>query len=83
MSSTNSWDVVAGATNTVSAKIYEKMTDNGDGTYSYNYSVNNNGAITVIVNLANTQGVDWEWYSNYNWSGTPQLVNTIKYFNIN
>ena len=79
MSNAYNWDVVSGATNTVSNMIYEKMTDNGDGTYSYNYSVNNIGAITVIVKLANTHGLDWIWYSSFDWTGTPQLVNITQY----
>ena len=83
MSNAYNWDVVSGATNTISSIVNEKMADNGDGTYSYNYSVNNYGAITVIVKQTNAHGLDWVWYSNYDWTGTPQLVNTIKYYIIN
>ena len=79
MSNAYNWDVVSGATNTVSNMIYEKMTDNGDGTYSYNYSVINYGAISVIIKLTSVNGLDWVWYSTTDWTGTPQLVNTTQY----
>ena len=42
---------VAGSKSTLSAPIKGVMNDNGDGTYSFDYSVSFDGAVTVIVEL--------------------------------
>lgn len=44
------------------------MTDNGDGTYSYSYTVNQSGEITVLI-LMQTSGVYGEFYDNYEMTG--------------
>ena len=51
------------------------MTDNGDGTYSFQYSISVDGAITIIVQLLNGAGVKGDWYNNVNWSGAPTFTN--------
>ena len=77
------WNVVSGARSTISSQIYEKMTDNGDGTYSYSYSLTNDGAITIIVKLSTGNGVYSEWYPNTSYSSPTQKVNisSILYMN--
>ena len=51
------------------------MTDNGDGTYTFNYSVPLDGAVTVVVQLLTAGAVYGEWFANTNWSGSPGLTN--------
>ena len=51
------------------------MTDVGDGTYTQSFSVQINGALTIIIKLIDGNGVYWEWYSNTSWSGTPEKTN--------
>ena len=54
-----------------------QMTDNGDGTYSYSYSVSNDGAVTVIVRLITGTGIKWVWYNNYSFSGSPGVKHKL------
>ena len=42
-----SWDIDASVQSTLSNSIHGTMIDNGDGTYFYQYSLNNKGNITV------------------------------------
>ena len=80
---TNKWttsveyvcDLVSGARSTVSTPYYDKMIDNGDGTYSYSYTLSNDGAITVIVKLSTGNGVYSEWYPNTSWSAPTCKTN--------
>ena len=51
------------------------MTDNGDGTYTYNYSVQNDGAIAVVVKLSKITGVDSLWYGSTDFTNLV-LANT-------
>ena len=52
---------MSGSKQTLSSPISGTFTDNGDGTYTYNYSVSLDGAITIIVKLVTSKGVDWKW----------------------
>ena len=72
----NYWNTVAGAKQTISSAISAPMTDNGDGTYSYSFSLQLDGAVTVITKLLTQGGVNWAWYPNTSLSGTPILYNT-------
>ena len=80
MSDAYNCDVVSGAKTTVPSTIYDKMTDNGDGTYSYSYSVKINGAITILIKMA-SNGLKSTFYSTTNWSGTPQLTTVLSNLN--
>ena len=66
---------VAGAKQTIVTPIDQFMTDVGDGTYTQSFSVQINGALTIIIKLIDGNGVYWEWYANTSWSGTPQKKN--------
>ena len=81
MSDAYNCDVVSGAKTTIPSTIYDKMTDNGDGTYSYSYSVQINGAITILIKLATSHGLKSIFYSTTNWSGTPQLTTILPFLN--
>ena len=69
------WTVVSGAKSTLSNPLYEKMTDNGDGTYSYTYTLTNDGAVTVIVKLSTGNGLYSEWFGNINWTAPTIKTN--------
>ena len=58
------WNTDAGARQTLTTPIKGAMTDNGDGTYSFSYSVVLDGAVTVVVKLENKGIINWRWYSN-------------------
>ena len=55
---------VSGATSVIASTIVEQMTDNGDGTYSYSYTVSVPGKITVSVIVAVRKGVAGEYFDN-------------------
>ena len=82
---TNSYvcDQVAGATNTIPSFIYDKMSDNGDGTYNYSYTLSNIGAITIIVKLVTGNGLYAEFFSTHDWSGSPELTTTLETVSFN
>ena len=52
------------------------MTDNSDGTYTYNYVVNRPGKITVVVFLYKQGGIYNEFYPNTSRSGNSDY-NTV------
>ena len=83
MGSNSIWNAVPGARQTLSATIKAAMTDNGDGTYTYNFSVQLDGEVTIIVRLVNTGVVNWKWYSSTNASGSPVKTNTTSNINFN
>ena len=66
---------VSGATTVVASTIVGQMTDNGDGTYSYSYTVSVPGKITVSVIVAVRMGVTGEYFDNS--SLTPPSVQNL------
>ena len=58
------------------------MTYNGDGTYSYNYTLSVIGKVSIWVILRNTGIVYGDFYPNYSLTGSPDVSNistTIDY----
>ena len=83
MSDSYNWNVVSGAKTTISPMIFDKMTDNSDGTYSFSYSVSNNGALSILVKLVTGNGVYSIFYSTTDWTGSPQLATTLPFIYFN
>ena len=77
------WNEVFGAKQTLSAPIKATMTDNGDGTYSYNYSVLLDGAVTVIVKLNDGGIVNWKWYNNVDYTEPPTTTSILTQLDFN
>ena len=57
------------------------MNDNGDGTYSFDYSVSFDGAVTVIVELLIQGGLKVQWFPNLTY--TPPAIKSNLTSNIN
>ena len=51
------------------------MTDVGDGTYTYSFSVQINGALTIIIKLIDAGGIYAEWYPNTLYTAPTEKVN--------
>ena len=47
------------------------MTDNGDGTHTYSYQMQNDGILTISVILSNQGYIQTDYYSNEVFSGPP------------
>jgi hypothetical protein len=75
-----SWTADTSAKAVFASPIDATMTDNGNGTYSYTYTPQQSGEITVLVYLEDSLGVYFEHFDNHNWSGDP--ASTITYNNI-
>ena len=50
------------------------MVDNGDGTYHYDFTLNQIGKVTIQVILV-TDGIAWDYYGDVNW-GTLSTSST-------
>lgn len=73
---------VGNATSALTSDISDTMTDNGDGTYNYSYSVPNTGAVTVVVSMVEAPGIYAEYYDNDNWSGDVVHTEVIDEFDL-
>jgi hypothetical protein len=58
------------------------MQDNGDGTYSYDYTLTKEGLITIQVILV-ANGLAMDYFPNRTWSGSPTVSSTISTLNEN
>ena len=56
--------------------ILKQMTDNGDGTYTADYTVPSGGTFFVSVELFQTGGLNAEYFNNISWTGSP-VVNKV------
>ena len=65
----------SGAKQTIVTPVDQLMTDVGDGTYTYSFSVQINGALTIIIKLIDAGGVYAEWYPNTLYSPPTEKVN--------
>lgn len=62
---------IPGVDTSITSVILGTMTDQGDGTYTYTFSVPYSGAISAVVMVDKAAGVYGEYYDNHAWSGTP------------
>ena len=81
-SSNYEWTADAGRQTVLTSDIVAQMTDNHDGTYTYNYSVSRPGKITVSVLHYTNGAVYAEYFPNQSESGInannstyPQQIN--------
>lgn len=73
---------VAGRQTVITPEISAVMTDNSDGTYSYSYTVNRPGKITVSVYMYTQGGVYNEYYPNNNYNvnnGKNNITSTLNF----
>ena len=61
----------------LSPELYAQMTDNGDGTYQYNYTSNANGNITVSVFILDQPGIYMQFYNERTYD-PPTVLNTTE-----
>ena len=69
------WTPDSGAKQTITAPVDQLMTDVGDGTYTYSFSVQIDGALTMIIKLIDASGVYAIWYPNQSYSEPNELIN--------
>ena len=69
------WTVVTGADNTLSSSIFALMTDNYDGTYTYQYTLTNEGKVSIAVILFNRFKILSEFYNGNPLSGSVVVTN--------
>ena len=75
------WTVISGAANTMSSPFEALMTYNGDGTYTYNYTLSVVGKVSLCVILRNTGIVNGVFYTGLGFTGTAysNISTTIDY----
>ena len=62
------------------SNIYDQMIDHNDGTYTYDYTVNLNGTVSVYATQLQ-RGVHGEYFGNIQWSGSPDHSNLTDQIN--
>ena len=75
MTSEFTWTPDSGAKQTITAPVDQLMTDVGDGTYTYSFSVQIDGALTMIIKLVDASGVYATWYPNTSFSEPNEKIN--------
>ena len=75
------WIDVSSQRKVLQTEISQKMYDNLDGTYTYSYSSNLDGTITVYVFLYTNGGIYAEYFDSSKWSGTPATKTTMSTLN--
>lgn len=60
--------------------MYGVMTDNGDGTYTYSYMLEQSGEVTVFIVLQ-ISGIYGEYYQTFAFSGGITMTNMTSNFN--
>ena len=83
ITSQTEWKTVVGAANTMSSQFEALMTYNGDGTYTYNYTLSVLGKVSIWVILRNTGIVKGDFYTNYSQLGSPAVSNISTDINFN
>ena len=70
---------VAGSTFALTNPIDVTMTDNGDGTYTYNLNLEDKvGMVSFTVYATGSaRGLSVNWYENYNWAAPIALSNIV------
>lgn len=64
----------SGAVQVVPSTIFDKMTDNGDGTYAYSFVAAESGSVVIKIMHA-TEGIDSKFYDNEVFSDPPESHN--------
>jgi cysteine-rich repeat protein len=67
----------------LSASIVGDMTDHGNGTYTFDFSINQSGEVSILVIDASSKGVSGEYYRTTNLSGSIAVSNTSSDLNLN
>lgn len=70
----NRWDPVASPDNIIATPISELMTDLGNSSYSYSYTVTKPGTFTIQAYLLQQGGLYAESFGNTNFGGTPANI---------
>lgn len=81
MDSLLSCSLDVGAKQALTSTITGTMTDNGDGTYSFSYTTQQSGEITVYIYLEDAPGAYVEFFSNFFWFGNPYKYEFIDNIN--
>lgn len=75
--------VVNGADNTITTAITELMSDNNDGTYSYSWTPDNEGKLSISIIHYKKYSILGTYFNTVDWTGTVANTNfssTINYF---
>lgn len=75
--------VVGGADNTITTPIFTEMTDNNDGTYTYKWTPDNEGKLSIVVVKMNRYLVLGNYYNSQTITGTAVVTNYSSHINYN
>ena len=77
------WDPDTSTKPALPSSIIAAMVDNGDGTYSYSFSVDIDGFLTILIKLDNAPGIYVEYYDNFFWHPYPAQIGYVSSVNEN